>query len=133
MTEPAVGASTCASGSHVCTGHIGTLTAKAAKNARKMSTCACSGSGYGQRIGPERKSVDLTPLRGERVFIDAEVRSAHFIGVNFYARLSPGLDVMKTGLAATGHNGNDYWNQYSRDAAPGEHVLERSLLCLSSR
>ncbi len=28
-TEPPVGASTCASGSQVCTGHIGTLTAKA--------------------------------------------------------------------------------------------------------
>ena len=42
------------------------------------------------------------------------------LGVNLYAHLSPGLDVMKTGLAATGHNGNDYWNQYSRDAAPGE-------------
>src|SRR6185295_17681614 len=31
ITEPAVGASTCASGSQVCTGHIGTLTAKDAK------------------------------------------------------------------------------------------------------
>ena len=33
MTEPAVGASTCASGSQVCTGHIGSFTAKEAKNA----------------------------------------------------------------------------------------------------
>ena len=33
-TEPAVGACTCASGSHVCTGHIGILTAKAAKKAK---------------------------------------------------------------------------------------------------
>jgi hypothetical protein len=38
ITDPPVGASTCASGSQVCTGHIGTLTAKAAKNARKTST-----------------------------------------------------------------------------------------------
>ncbi len=32
-TEPAVGASTCASGNQVCTGHIGNLTAKELKNA----------------------------------------------------------------------------------------------------
>src|ERR1035437_1425744 len=32
-TEPAVGASTCASGSHVWNGHIGTFTANATKNA----------------------------------------------------------------------------------------------------
>ena len=44
-TEPPVGASTCASGSQVCTGHIGTLTAKAAKNARKMKVCSVSVSG----------------------------------------------------------------------------------------
>ena len=41
-TEPPVGASTCASGSQVCTGHIGTLTAKAAKKAKNSSVCACS-------------------------------------------------------------------------------------------
>src|SRR5215469_13049392 len=33
ITEPAVGASTWASGSQVCTGHIGSLTANEAKNA----------------------------------------------------------------------------------------------------
>ncbi len=33
ITEPAVGASTCASGSQVWTGHIGILTAKLAKKA----------------------------------------------------------------------------------------------------
>ncbi len=44
-TEPPVGASTCASGSQVCTGHIGILTAKAAKNARKISSCSRSESG----------------------------------------------------------------------------------------
>ena len=32
ITEPDVGASTCASGNHVCTGHIGVFTAKDAKN-----------------------------------------------------------------------------------------------------
>src|SRR5689334_20903674 len=34
MTEPAVGASTCASGSHVWNGNIGTLMANPRKNAR---------------------------------------------------------------------------------------------------
>jgi hypothetical protein len=33
ITEPAVGASTCASGNQVWTGHIGILTAKEAKKA----------------------------------------------------------------------------------------------------
>ena len=40
ITEPATGASTCASGSHVCRGKIGTLMANAAKNARKSSICS---------------------------------------------------------------------------------------------
>ena len=38
--EPPVGASTCASGNQVWTGHIGTLTAKAIKNAMKINTCS---------------------------------------------------------------------------------------------
>ena len=45
ITEPPVGASTCASGSHVCTGHIGTFTANDMNIARKMRTCAVSVSG----------------------------------------------------------------------------------------
>jgi hypothetical protein len=40
ITEPPVGASTCASGNQVCTGHIGTLTAKARKNAKKIRICS---------------------------------------------------------------------------------------------
>ena len=36
---------TIASGSQVCTGHIGTFTAKAAKNARKINVCSCRVSG----------------------------------------------------------------------------------------
>src|SRR5580693_4004021 len=39
ITEPAVGASTCASGSQVCTGHIGTFTANDARNARNSQVC----------------------------------------------------------------------------------------------
>ncbi len=38
--EPPVGASTCTSGSHVCTGHIGTFTANAARNAKNSAVCA---------------------------------------------------------------------------------------------
>src|SRR5689334_11197940 len=44
-TEPPVGASTWASGSQVCTGHIGTFTENARKNATKSRTCADSDSG----------------------------------------------------------------------------------------
>ena len=39
ITEPAVGASTWASGSQVCSGNIGTLMANARKKARKAQTC----------------------------------------------------------------------------------------------
>src|SRR5271170_7127707 len=39
ITEPAVGASVCASGSHVWNGNMGTLMANAKKNAQKRSTC----------------------------------------------------------------------------------------------
>ena len=42
-TEPAVGASTCASGNHVCTGHIGILTANEAKNAIHSHHCILAG------------------------------------------------------------------------------------------
>ena len=42
MMEPAVGASTCASGSQVCSGNSGTLIANATKNARNSSICACA-------------------------------------------------------------------------------------------
>ncbi len=44
-TEPPVGASTCASGSQVCTGHIGTLTANANRKAKNSSFCAPSAIG----------------------------------------------------------------------------------------
>ena len=43
MTEPAVGASVWASGSHVWNGNIGTLTAKPRKNARKIHHCMSNG------------------------------------------------------------------------------------------
>src|SRR5689334_25357444 len=43
ITEPAVGASVCASGSHVWNGNIGTLIAKPRKNARKTHHCRLNG------------------------------------------------------------------------------------------
>ena len=51
MTEPAVGASTCASGSQVCTGHIGTLTANEARNARNSQVCIGAGNGVCSSVG----------------------------------------------------------------------------------
>ena len=44
MTEPAVGASTCASGSQVWTGHIGILTANEAKKASHSHHCMSAGN-----------------------------------------------------------------------------------------
>ena len=44
-TEPPVGASTWASGNQVCTGHIGTLTAKAANMAKNSRVCAVFDNG----------------------------------------------------------------------------------------
>src|ERR1035441_4023514 len=43
MTEPAVGASTCASGSQVWNGNIGTLIAKPMKKAQKSQSCRSGG------------------------------------------------------------------------------------------
>ena len=40
ITDPAVGASTCASGSHKCTGTIGTLLAKAKKKVNQRNFCS---------------------------------------------------------------------------------------------
>jgi len=50
MTEPAVGASTCASGSQVWNGTIGTLMAKARKKAPKHQNWARGG-----RIAPRSR------------------------------------------------------------------------------
>src|SRR5579862_3950588 len=43
ITDPAVGASTCASGSQVWNGNIGTLMAKPMKNAQKTTSCIPNG------------------------------------------------------------------------------------------
>ena len=50
ITEPAVGASTCASGSQVWKGHIGTLTAKPRKNAQKTHHCSHGRQGGSHQV-----------------------------------------------------------------------------------
>ena len=51
MTEPAVGASTCASGSQVWTGHIGILTANEARNASQAQVCSERGKAWCRSVG----------------------------------------------------------------------------------
>ena len=51
MTEPAVGASTCASGSQVCTGHIGSFTANEAKKASHSHHCMSGGKRCVSSVG----------------------------------------------------------------------------------
>src|SRR5580692_1898822 len=51
ITEPAVGASTCASGSQVCTGHIGIFTANEAKNASQAQVCRDRGTAVCISVG----------------------------------------------------------------------------------
>ena len=51
MTEPAVGASTCASGNQVCTGHIGTFTANDARKARNSQVCIEAGKTVCSSVG----------------------------------------------------------------------------------
>src|SRR6266536_2293832 len=51
ITEPAVGASTWASGSQVCTGHIGSFTANEAKKASHNQVCIPAGKEYLSKAG----------------------------------------------------------------------------------
>src|SRR3954469_4663237 len=53
ITEPAVGAWTWASGNQVCTGHIGSFTAKLARKARNSHFCAPAGKLYAISAGIE--------------------------------------------------------------------------------
>ena len=59
ITEPAVGASVCASGSQVWNGNIGTLIAKPRKNARKIHHCRS----YGTRQLVELRDVERVDAR----------------------------------------------------------------------
>ena len=58
ITEPAVGASTCASGSHVWKGNIGTFTAKARKKAPKISSPARPATGTFSSVSYEKLDCD---------------------------------------------------------------------------
>src|SRR5271154_6192701 len=51
ITEPAVGASTCASGSQVWNGHIGILTANEARKANHAQVWSDRGNGGGRNVG----------------------------------------------------------------------------------
>jgi hypothetical protein len=42
---------------------------------------------FGTFVGPLRRTVDVTALRGQRVFLTVDVRSSFFFGVNFFAAL----------------------------------------------
>src|SRR6202049_2335861 len=57
MTEPAVGASVCASGSQVWNGNIGTLIANAKKKAQNRSTCVCASN-----CGNDASSVGMSKV-----------------------------------------------------------------------
>ena len=59
MIDPAVGASTCASGSHVWKGNMGTLIANAAANARNTQFCMPTGS-----LGPFAISSSMSSVLG---------------------------------------------------------------------
>jgi hypothetical protein len=48
---------------------------------------------YGKSVGPLRRTIDLTPHRGQRVFLTVEVRSSFFIGVNFFAALVDDIQI----------------------------------------
>ena len=48
---------------------------------------------YGQSVGPLRRTINLMPYRGQRVFLTVDVRSSFFIGVNFYAALVDAIQI----------------------------------------
>ena len=56
-TEPTVGAAVCASGSHVCSGHIGALTARPSPMARTATSCTVRGMPAPPRAASATRSV----------------------------------------------------------------------------
>jgi hypothetical protein len=44
-------------------------------------------------VGPLSRTIDLTPHRGQRVYVTVDVRSSFFIGVNFYAALVDAIQI----------------------------------------
>ena len=81
MTEPAVGASTCASGNQVCSGKSGTLMAKAMKKARNSqnSSVLVSGVRAGLNRAQNRRVVE-TAAADPQVQIDDRDQHQHRTG-----------------------------------------------------
>ncbi len=61
MTEPAVGASVCASGSQVWNGNIGTLIAKPKKKAKKSQICSPAGIPAATAVSDSIENVAALP------------------------------------------------------------------------
>src|ERR1035441_5999048 len=79
ITEPAVGASTCASGNQVWKGNIGTLMAKPRKKAQKTHCCRPSGmvelrSDHGTGRGRFHVRVRQPGVEGEHRSLDGEAQ-----------------------------------------------------------
>ena len=72
MTEPAVGASVCASGSQVWNGNIGTLIAKAKKKPQKSQFCKLQ-----REHGVRRRSESSADIESVRVEVNRQDRKQH--------------------------------------------------------
>jgi hypothetical protein len=71
MTEPAVGASVCASGSQVWNGNMGTLMANAKKNAQNSSTCV-----WVSNCAAEARSVGISNVAPPALKYSAKMPSS---------------------------------------------------------
>src|SRR4029077_10093393 len=71
VTDPAVGASVCASGSHVWNGNIGTLIANAKKNAQNKRTCV-----YVSNCAAEASSVGISNVPPPALKYSARIPSS---------------------------------------------------------
>src|SRR5882757_3522704 len=81
-TEPPVGASTWAAGNHVCTGHIGTLTENAARNAKNSSVCACIESLVACQARMSKLPLDLMYRKTMATSISSEPSSVYRKNLN---------------------------------------------------
>src|SRR5688572_15947595 len=89
-TEPPVGASTCASGSQVCTGHIGTLTENAARKAKKSHVCTSLRNGNLCQVTMSKLPPLLKYRYTSATSISSEPASVNRKNLNAaYTRLGP--------------------------------------------
>lgn len=61
--------------------------------ADQLQDCTACTDSYSKFVGPLRRTIDLTPHRGQRVFLTVDVRSSFFFGVNFFAALVDDIQV----------------------------------------